>query len=72
MTGHNAFTFTEEEVENLREFIERGGTVILDDCLPGEGAFGPCVERSQTRGLRPQILTDSHRLKSEANECRLG
>jgi len=51
MTGHNAFSFTEEEVANLREFIERGGTVILDDCLPGESAFGPCVEPEFRRVL---------------------
>lgn len=51
MTGHNAFSFTEEEAKNLREFIERGGTVMIDDCLPGESAFGPCVEPEFRRVL---------------------
>jgi len=37
-----------------------------------ESSFSGRIHRSQTRGLRPQILTDSHRLKSEARECRLG
>ena len=37
-TSHYAFTFTDEEVQNLRKYVERGGTLWLDDCV-GSGPF---------------------------------
>ena len=37
-TSHFAFTFTDEEVENLKKFLARGGTLWLDDCS-GSGPF---------------------------------
>jgi len=37
-TSHYPFTFTDEEVENLKKYLARGGTLWLDDCT-GSGPF---------------------------------
>jgi hypothetical protein len=37
-TSHFPFQFTDDEVENLKKFLARGGTLLLDDCA-GSGAF---------------------------------
>jgi hypothetical protein len=36
-TSHYAFQFSEEEVEMLKKYLARGGTLLLDDC----GGTGP-------------------------------
>jgi hypothetical protein len=41
-TSHLPFTFTDEEVENVRKFLARGGTFLLDDCS-GSGPFTDSV-----------------------------
>lgn len=47
-TSHYPFQFTDEEVENLRKYLARGGTLWLDDCT-GSGPFmdsvAPNVQR---------------------------
>jgi len=35
MTGHTAFTFSDEEVKNLRRYLLNGGALFVDDCLYG-------------------------------------
>ncbi|MBI2191103.1 MAG: DUF4159 domain-containing protein [Planctomycetes bacterium] len=37
-TSHYPFKFTDEEVENLKKYLARGGTLWLDDCT-GSGPF---------------------------------
>jgi hypothetical protein len=37
-TSHFPFTFSDEEVENLKKYLARGGTLMLDDCT-GSGPF---------------------------------
>ncbi len=37
-TSHFSFTFTDEEVKNLKKYLARGGTLLLDDCT-GSGPF---------------------------------
>jgi len=37
-TSHYGFDFTEAEVENLKKYLARGGTLMLDDCA-GSGPF---------------------------------
>ena len=32
MTGHDAFTMTDEEILGLRQYLERGGTLVADAC----------------------------------------
>ena len=47
-TSHFPFTFTEEEVENLKKYVERGGTLWLDDCT-GSGPFMESVAQNVQR-----------------------
>jgi hypothetical protein len=37
-TSHYGFDFSEEEVENLKKYLARGGSLLLDDCS-GSGPF---------------------------------
>lgn len=57
MTAHHEFSFTEQEVKNIREHIERGGTLLIDDCLPGESAFGKVLP-SELRKIFPNHLLE--------------
>jgi len=41
-TSHYGFTLTDEEVENLKKYLARGGTFLLDDCA-GSGPFTDSV-----------------------------
>jgi hypothetical protein len=41
-TSHYPFAFTDEEVENLKKYLARGGTLLLDDCT-GSGPFTDSV-----------------------------
>lgn len=47
-TSHYPFTFTDEEVENLKKFLARGGTLLLDDCT-GSGPFMDSVPSNVQR-----------------------
>lgn len=47
-TSHHPFTFTDEEVENLKKFLARGGTFLLDDCS-GSGPFTDSVPANVQR-----------------------
>jgi hypothetical protein len=37
MTGENFYTFTQNQKYNLREYIVRGGFLLMDDCVVGNG-----------------------------------
>jgi len=47
-TSHYAFNFSEEEVENLKKYLARGGTLWLDDCA-GSGPFMDSVPSNVQR-----------------------
>ena len=47
-TSHYAFTFSDEEVQNLKKYLERGGTLWLDDCT-GCGPFMESVPHNVQR-----------------------
>jgi len=47
-TSHFPFTLTDEEVQNLKKYVERGGTLWLDDCT-GSGAFMDSVPQNVQR-----------------------
>ena len=47
-TSHFPFSFTDEEVENLKKYLERGGTLWLDDCT-GCGPFMDSVPQNVQR-----------------------
>ena len=43
MSAHYAFKFSDEEAKGLRTFVERGGFLLVDDCLYGQ-TFGPAFQ----------------------------
>ena len=47
-TSHFSFNFTDKEVENLKKYLERGGTLWLDDCT-GCGPFMESVPQNVQR-----------------------
>lgn len=54
ITGHKDFTFTEDEVENLRQYLHAGGAIWADNDLPGRRSrFDIAFRREMKR-----VLTD--------------
>src|SRR5262245_36946644 len=47
-TSHFPFQFSEDEVENLKKYLARGGTLLLDDCT-GSGPFMDSVPTNVQR-----------------------
>lgn len=47
-TSHFPFNFTDEEVQNLKKYLARGGTLWLDDCT-GSGPFMESVPQNVQR-----------------------
>ena len=47
-TSHFPFQFTDDEVENLKKYLARGGTLLLDDCT-GTGPFMDSVPSNVQR-----------------------
>ena len=47
-TSHHAFNFTDAEVENLKKYLARGGSLMLDDCT-GSGPFMDCTPSNVQR-----------------------
>ena len=43
LTGHSGWQFNEEEADNMTKFVERGGTVFLDDCYVRRSTFTDSV-----------------------------
>lgn len=54
VTGHKDFTFTDEEIENLRQYLHAGGAIWADNDLPGRRSrFDIAFRREMKR-----VLTD--------------
>ena len=47
-TSHFPFQFTDDEVANLKKYLARGGTLLLDDCT-GSGPFMDSVPSNVQR-----------------------
>ena len=47
LTSHTSWGFNEKETENLKRWLERGGTLYLDDCNKPSGPF--------TESVRPEV-----------------
>ena len=47
-TSHYPFQFSDDEVENLKKYLARGGTLMLDDCT-GSGSFMDSVPSNVQR-----------------------
>ncbi len=55
-TSHYSFTFSDDEVENLKKYLSRGGTLLLDDCT-GSGGFTASVP-SNVQRISPGAKTE--------------
>jgi len=55
MTGHDDFTFADEEVAALRSYLRNGGILFADACC-GRGAFDRAFRRELARVLPSQPL----------------
>ncbi|MCJ8331455.1 MAG: DUF4159 domain-containing protein [Lentisphaeria bacterium] len=58
-TSHYAFFFSDEEVENLKKYLKRGGTLWMDDCV-GSGPFMESVPQNVQRiapGAEMKLVT---------------
>jgi len=64
ITGHKDFRFTEEEVENLRQYLHAGGAIWADNSLPGRRSrFDMAFRREMKRVLTDkdfETLPDDH------------
>ena len=43
LTGHSGWHFNETEIENLTKFVNRGGSILLDDCYVRRSTFTDSV-----------------------------
>lgn len=57
MTGHHDFTFSEEEVENLRTYLLNGGFLLADACC-GRAEFDGAFRREISRVLMGRPLKE--------------
>jgi hypothetical protein len=53
ITGHKKFSFTEAEVENLREYLMLGGCLWVDNALPGRRSRFDKSLREQMKRVLP-------------------
>lgn len=61
LTAHSRFTFNEKEVEHLREWLRRGGTLFLDDCYIRGSPFTDSVRPEVNKlfpGAEPVLLLE--------------
>ena len=57
MTGHTAFTFSDQEVKNLRQYLFNGGVLWVEDCLYGF-PFGRAF-KSEMKRVLPEFGQES-------------
>jgi hypothetical protein len=49
-TGHKDFHLTDQEVSNLQDYLQNGGAILGDNCLPGSGSrFDVAFHREMKR-----------------------
>jgi len=59
LTSHGRWSFNEKETENLARWLERGGTLFLDDCYLRGSPFSDSVRPEVTKmilGSEPRML----------------
>jgi hypothetical protein len=54
-TGHKDFKLTDQEVENLRNYLQDGGCIWGDSALPGEGSRFDIAFRREMKRVIPDI-----------------
>ena len=61
LTSHTYWSFNEQEVKNMQNFLKRGGTLLLDDCYNRGSAFSDAVPVEVPRlipGAKAAILLE--------------
>jgi hypothetical protein len=69
LTSHFRWGFNEKETENMKLFLERGGTLLLDDCYLRGSPFADCVRPEVAKmipGAEPTIALASDPLVADA------
>jgi hypothetical protein len=54
-TGHKDFTLTEQEIQNLRDYLQVGGAIWGDNALPGRGSRFDVAFRREMKRVVPDI-----------------
>ncbi len=54
-TGHKDFVLTDQEVQNLREYLQVGGAIWGDNALPGRGSRFDVAFRREMKRVVPDI-----------------
>jgi hypothetical protein len=66
MTGHKDFTFSEAEIENVRQYLMLGGVLWVDNSLPGRRSrFDLAIRREMKRVLpdrKFEVVRKDHRV----------
>jgi hypothetical protein len=68
LTSHNRWSFNEKETENLARWLERGGTLWLDDCYLRGSPFADSVRPEVSKmiiGSEPRLLLKDDPLVSD-------
>jgi hypothetical protein len=55
MTGHDAFTMTDEEIVGLRQYLERGGILIADACCGKRSKEGDTNAKDFDNSFRAMV-----------------
>jgi len=54
-TGHKDFILTEQEVQNLRDYLQIGGCIWGDNCLAGQGSRFDVAFRREMKRVVPDL-----------------
>jgi hypothetical protein len=54
-TGHKDFTLTDQEIENLRDYLQVGGAIWGDNTLAGEGSRFDVAFRREMKRVIPDV-----------------
>lgn len=65
MTGHQDFTLTDQEVENLRRYLMMGGAIWGDSSLPGARSRFDIAFRREMKRVIPDVDRDFERLPDD-------
>jgi len=65
ITGHAGWQFNQAELDNVTKFLQRGGTILMDDCYPRRSSFTDAAASETSKllpgsFLSPAIPTDTY------------
>lgn len=66
-TGHKDFVLTEQEITNLRDYLQNGGAIWGDNALPGQGSRFDVAFRREMKRVVPDVDKNFEPLKLDAD-----